>query len=33
MIDEKEIKSFGSYNVEAKIAAGITAKFTCKVEE
>ena len=32
-IDEKEIKSFGSYNVEAKIAAGITAKFTCKVEE
>lgn len=32
-VEEKEIKSFGSYNVEAKVAPGITAKFTCKVEE
>ncbi|MDL2252930.1 50S ribosomal protein L9 [Ruminococcaceae bacterium OttesenSCG-928-I18] len=28
-----EIKDFGSYEVTAKVAAGITAKFTCKVEE
>lgn len=32
-IEAKEIKSFGSYAVEAKIASGVTAKFTCKVEE
>lgn len=32
-IEGKEIKNFGSYTVEAKIAAGVTAKFTCKVEE
>lgn len=32
-IDGKEIKNFGSYGVEAKIAPGVTAKFTCKVEE
>lgn len=29
----KEIKTFGDYEVEAKIFAGVTAKFTCKVEE
>lgn len=29
----REIKDFGTYAVEAKIHAGITAKFTCSVEE
>ena len=28
----REIKDFGSYEVEAKIAPGISAKFTCSVE-
>lgn len=32
-IAEKEIKSFGSYEIEAKIAKGVGAKFTCRVEE
>lgn len=32
-IEGREIKSFGSYEVEAKIAPGVVAKFTCKVEE
>ncbi|MDL2324861.1 50S ribosomal protein L9 [Ruminococcaceae bacterium OttesenSCG-928-A16] len=32
-LDVREIKDYGSYEVEAKIYAGITAKFTCKVEE
>ena len=32
-IDGREIKNFGNYEVEAKIYAGVTAKFTCKVEE
>lgn len=32
-IEGKEIKAFGSYAVEARVAAGVTAKFTCKVEE
>lgn len=29
----REIKDFGSYTIEAKIAAGATAKFTVQVEE
>ena len=29
----REIRDFGSYEVEVKIHAGIIAKFTCKVEE
>lgn len=32
-LNVREIKDYGSYEVEAKIHAGITAKFTCKVEE
>lgn len=32
-IEAKEIKAFGSYEVEAKIYPGVAAKFTCKVEE
>ena len=32
-IAEKEIKTFGSYEVEAKIAPGVAAKFTCLVKE
>ena len=32
-LDVREIKNFGDYGVEVKIAAGITAKFTCKVVE
>ena len=32
-VEAHEIKDFGSYVVEAKVAAGIAAKFTCKVEE
>lgn len=32
-VEQKEIKSFGDYTVEAKIAPGVSAKFTCKVEE
>ncbi|MDL2328109.1 50S ribosomal protein L9 [Ruminococcaceae bacterium OttesenSCG-928-A11] len=31
-LDVREIKDFGSYNVEAKIAAGVSAKFTVSVE-
>lgn len=29
----REIKDYGSYEIEAKIFPGITAKFTCSVEE
>ncbi len=29
----REIKDFGAYEVEAKIAPGVSAKFTCSVEE
>lgn len=32
-LDTREIKDYGSYPVEVKIMAGITAKFTCEVEE
>lgn len=32
-LKEREIKDFGSYEAEAKVAAGISAKFTVKVEE
>lgn len=32
-LDVREIKDFGSYEVEAKVAPGITATFTCLVEE
>lgn len=32
-LDVREIKDYGSYEVEAKIHTGVTAKFTCKVEE
>lgn len=32
-IDGKEIKTFGSFTVEAKVYTGVTAKFICKVEE
>lgn len=32
-LQTREIKDFGDYEVEAKIHAGVTAKFTCKVEE
>lgn len=32
-LKEKEVKSFGVYEVEAKIAPGISAQFSCKVEE
>lgn len=32
-VKAREIKDFGSYEVEAKIAKGVVAKFTCKVEE
>ena len=31
-LNVREIKDFGSYEVEAKIAPGISAKFTCSVE-
>ncbi len=30
-LDVREIKDYGSYTVEAKIAPGISAKFTCEV--
>ncbi len=29
----REVKDYGSYEIEAKIAQGISAKFTCVVEE
>ncbi|MDL2214322.1 50S ribosomal protein L9 [Clostridia bacterium OttesenSCG-928-O13] len=32
-LDVREIKDYGSYQVEAKIAAGVAAKFTVSVEE
>lgn len=32
-IEGKEIKNFGTYEVEAKIYVGVVAKFSCKVEE
>lgn len=32
-LNTREIKDFGSYEVEAKIASGIAAKFTVNVEE
>lgn len=32
-LDVREIKDYGSYGVEAKIAAGVAAKFTVSVEE
>lgn len=32
-LNTREIKDFGSYEVEAKIASGIAAKFTVSVEE
>lgn len=32
-MESREIKNFGTYEAEAKIYAGVTAKFTCKVEE
>lgn len=33
VLEEKDIKSFGSYPVEARIAPGVSAKFTCVVQE
>jgi large subunit ribosomal protein L9 len=32
-INVREIKDYGKYEIEAKIYPGITAKFTCSVEE
>lgn len=32
-LDTREIKDYGSYQVEVKIMPGISAKFICKVEE
>ena len=32
-LDVREIKDFGSYQIVAKIMAGVSAKFTCSVEE
>ncbi len=32
-LNTREIKDFGDYEAEAKIAAGVAAKFTVKVEE
>lgn len=33
VLDTREIKNYGSYQVEAKIVPGVSAKFTCKVIE
>lgn len=33
VLDVREIKNYGSYEVEAKIMPGVSAKFTCKVIE
>lgn len=32
-LEGREIKSFGTYEVEAKIGPGIAARFNCRVEE